>query len=872
MNRDADANDFDAGLTLTALSQPTTVYKCKRPQAVGRDATSKRQRKDDAPARAFNKLTQYEATNTPRADRLRRYYECRQILSASFDQAMDELCSPLVASIEQWLTSIHSTSAQSSVESGSSSRSFVLPVAAVTALHSHPDLFLATSRKLRSSTQAHWAQSTLLETSSRSPGTIIESACRQWLVSMSHNTTAESTSGSASLWRALCQEHSSLSVNASSSFLYILVLPSLPSSSLFSTLSYLISSQANSPRIAIIVECGVTPAGLDELEWEEKRCLDVERFAAPSWTPRQFILQTFSSPPWADVLPPTALKYACEQAHGGSVGTSGMQDVRNWLELALQLRFSQEAKMGHIFSAESQASDFTPFYYDLVRLELIKAMSKSQQGLTTEAKPDFELLLEPLLARGSPQEILRDDEKLFASARTWAEEASRCRARTSLGLEFIRSLLKRTMSSSIALSTEEQQDNDIQDLRYLLLVTPTSIDAATSREDATKAARVLRQRIKEMIGPSLNALRRGESDAGALLLTSVDEWLDEVEDLLEGYNGAENRTVESDEHSQSPQAAVGVQQSVLRELLSEVRALQQELRIASDGSAKAQSSSTQGQDGAVPESARFDAVQQQLLREEMLRTFRSKLADWFANAVRHLLIAAPIVDPFQGPSAGEALAARVEALLNPTPRTSTTLAMARPHIYLEQFALSSRALLTQQSSTESKLKGASGPDNADGVAAAEDGHNVALTASGGSYQAETMEKLTANLVKLLQLDRQQQRSSSHGEDETLSLQTDLSLAYNLLREAGGAGSGDKGRMVNVYDWYQAWTASLQRHQKSSTDSEADEDGGGHSSGLQARFALALSTLALMGYIKKTKKGEGEAVLKVGGWDSIPGDE
>jgi hypothetical protein len=131
-------------------------------------------------------------------------------------------------------------------------------------------------------------------------------------------------------------------------------------------------------------------------------------------------------------------------------------------------------------------------------------------------------------------------------------------------------------------------------------------------------------------------------------------------------------------------------------------------------------------------------------------------------------------------------------------------------------------------------------------------------------------------------------------------QTDLSTAFNLLREAGGAGTGVKGRLVEVVDWFHAWCSLQQQQQLHSNGYETHLNGTSSTStpagkkrkpapetpasaepvagapSLQARFALALSSLALLGYIKKTAKrsargGAGGAlVLKVGGWDKIPG--
>lgn len=173
---------------------------------------------------------------------------------------------------------------------------------------------------------------------------------------------------------------------------------------------------------------------------------------------------------------------------------------------------------------------------------------------------------------------------------------------------------------------------------------------------------------------------------------------------------------------------------------------------------------------------------------------------------------------FSSPTYGADLAIAIESLLFPSPRSHITIALSRPHLYLQHFADVIEA--SQQSSPSS-----AGDDD------------------------ERMQSALRTLQ--LTLSSSSSPPSSSSSPET---QTDLSRAFDLLREAGGPGTGVKGRMVNLYDWYQAWLAS---------------GGMQHDDHTQVNFSLVLSTLALMGYIRKTRKGNGEFVLKTGGWDVMP---
>lgn len=158
----------------------------------------------------------------------------------------------------------------------------------------------------------------------------------------------------------------------------------------------------------------------------------------------------------------------------------------------------------------------------------------------------------------------------------------------------------------------------------------------------------------------------------------------------------------------------------------------------------------------------------------------------------------------------------IECLLFPSPRSHITVALSRPHLYLQHFVDVVES--SQRSSSPSF--------------------------SDDEKMQQALQTLRATLSS-------SSSPSLLSSDET---QTDLSRAFDLLREAGGPGTGVKGRMINLYDWYQAWLAS---------------GGMQHDDQTQVNFSLALSTLAGMGYIRKTRKGNGEFVLKTGGWDVMP---
>lgn len=238
--------------------------------------------------------------------------------------------------------------------------------------------------------------------------------------------------------------------------------------------------------------------------------------------------------------------------------------------------------------------------------------------------------------------------------------------------------------------------------------------------------------------------------------------------------------------------------------LQSIRSFQQQLHIARVDAEE----STVAVNGTSTddESSRIDQIEKKLQRDEALRGLRGSIADWYAAAVRSRIPRPLRTMQLMAPARwGTETAVAIESLLFPSPRAHTNLALSHPQLYLQHFA-----------------------DCVDDVDA-------------DAKMQSAVDTLRASLTNTKQ-----------------PVQTDLSRAFNLLKEAGGPGTGVRGRMINLYDWYQAWLPSGGDGAASSSSS----------SSLQARFALALSTLSMMGYIRKTRKGNGELVLKTGGWDLV----
>ncbi|CAO1616485.1 unnamed protein product [Sympodiomycopsis kandeliae] len=305
----------------------------------------------------------------------------------------------------------------------------------------------------------------------------------------------------------------------------------------------------------------------------------------------------------------------------------------------------------------------------------------------------------------------------------------------------------------------------------------------------------LRKRIGDVLAPALRSIRRSDSEEGGLPVPQLEQWLDRLEDW-EQKRTQHTTIVGENSDARGPSG-----------LLHQVRCFQQELHSTySVAQANGTSSSTEVKD---EESSRLSKVEDKLKRDEALRDLRGRIADWFASEVRtRLRQTRPTILDSLSSFSGRSMAVAIESLLFPSPRSHAILALSRPQLFLQHYADCHRS-------------DAQHHDN------------------DGLRQA----------VQTLQRSLGTSGKSSHDE-----VQTDVSLAFNLLREAGGPGTGVRGRMINLYDWYQAWLSSSSR----TTGQE------------QARFALALSTLAMLGFIRKTRKGNGELVLKVGGWDIVPG--
>lgn len=167
---------------------------------------------------------------------------------------------------------------------------------------------------------------------------------------------------------------------------------------------------------------------------------------------------------------------------------------------------------------------------------------------------------------------------------------------------------------------------------------------------------------------------------------------------------------------------------------------------------------------------------------------------------------------FTTATTGIDLAIAVESLLFPSPRQHITVALSRPHLILQHFRDAIQTTDKDQQPLDAKTQAA---------------------------------------LKSLEASLRRKKKPTTLHELSNELQTDLSRAFEMLREAGGPGTGVKGRMINLYDWYRAWLQD-----------EEDKTA-------QARFSLVLSTLSMMGYIRKTRKGNGTLVLKTGGWDVMP---
>lgn len=268
---------------------------------------------------------------------------------------------------------------------------------------------------------------------------------------------------------------------------------------------------------------------------------------------------------------------------------------------------------------------------------------------------------------------------------------------------------------------------------------------------------------------------------------------------------------------------------------------------------------------------------------------RTSIADWYGATVRKLVLSAPasrqrplFSDAFPDESGGDAeRVAGLEAISadGACPRSAITLALARPGVYLEHFAAAAEVREEQEQDQDSGV-GKEVEERRKRLHRLKVmvGHEGAGRTNG---TPQTPQKGRGKRKR----PADGRNEDDNGEDKRHSssvsqAQTDLSVAYSLFLEAGGPGGGTRGRLVNLDDWYRAWLAV-----------RSPSSGGKEDADAQARFALALSTLALLGYIKRTTRGgggggrgrKGEApasgrgvagvrVAKVGGWDRVLGME
>lgn len=429
------------------------------------------------------------------------------------------------------------------------------------------------------------------------------------------------------------------------------------------------------------------------------------------------------------------------------------------------------------------------------------------------------------------------DDDAFLSYLQDDKHALVCQRKENLGIELLHAV------PHIDAAVGEKFREKVASFRLALALVTTTVDGSPSgASEAEQGISSLRQALQDLLTPVLRSVRRNETELGGLNFATVEGWLDSMEDLILAHR--ERATPEGDAMAKSRNPM----NKDVEHILGQVRALQQSLNRANTSREQPRDGPSSVNPTTLSGAAQAEIVSGRLMREENLRGIRKDIVDWFSGLVRRLLIPQPRIDLVKGNQERLLrLAATVEGMINPSPRANMTLALSKPSIYLEHFSLSAHAtILERQRSSKKGTADAKRP----------------------SEELACIERLNHLLA------REKPSLQSIG-----GLHTDLSLAYALLREAGGLGAGIKGRLINVFDWYHAWC--LGADVQLTKEKDLKVTGGAASrehtaetekQDLRARFALALSQLALLGYIKRTSKGNGQAVLKVGGWDVLPGQE
>ncbi|PWN20046.1 hypothetical protein BCV69DRAFT_277843 [Microstroma glucosiphilum] len=540
--------------------------------------------------------------------------------------------------------------------------------------------------------------------------------------------------------------------------------------------------------------------------------------------------------------------------------------LNRWLTLALQYHYTHDHLSAFLSTtsgsprtlADFSPADFSPAFFVSLRTHMIRAL----RGEADSDTPDLAVLPEGLNNGRALRKLLMDDGFLLQHCSSmFRRDQALLWGDKEIGLSMLAEIVlpladlgDHAPASALDRDASTIHKQAITSVRFALLA-----NRSASEKDSP-----LRKKVSDLLAPSLRALRRTDSEGG-LSISFLDTWLDKAEDWAQGLTASSSGTdlSETSVNTASTSEATVVQER----MLEQIRTLQQSLKIFRDQVGDVPASGD-ASEVAASEEERVKIVQRKLRTEEGLRAFRKECADWVGAEVRSLLLGNPphtslfptsasasaLSSDASEEAAGEDFTATLESLLSPSPRQNLSLALARPEVYLAHFLTSAKA-------------------------------DSPLPSSG--VKTRVVEQL-APLV--------------HGK----RAQTDLSTAFNLLREAGGAGTGVKGRLIEVVDWFHAWCSLQQQQQTRSNGDETHRNGSSSTStpssrkrksaletpgttsteqgtdasalspSLQARFALALSSLALLGYIKKTAKrsargGAGGAlVLKVGGWDMIPG--
>lgn len=252
-----------AARSLAALSEATTVIKCAA--GPSNAASPRKGSRTAVPLAAFPRIESVEKTDRPRIARRKGYEKACRWIDEALQEALDQQCEPLVDDIHDWLQKI--TAGQTSTGQRK------IPVASIATVTPDPGRFHRLSRMLPDvefNAALVWATVNAAEAEA-TPRSLLTSICNQWLAL---GSTETSFSNPAAAWKDICRQCQGTKKPS----LFVILLPCLPISSFWSTLDYLINSSETRLSVAVVVQSGSGPQSIDQLEWSEKRCLDIQRF------------------------------------------------------------------------------------------------------------------------------------------------------------------------------------------------------------------------------------------------------------------------------------------------------------------------------------------------------------------------------------------------------------------------------------------------------------------------------------------------------------------------------------------------------------------------------------------------------------------